>query len=60
MDEMTSEGKFKEEIGEDHTGWSCRTNGRRKTGKESSCPESRGEMEAKKTGIATGIAFKVT
>ena len=35
-------------------GWSCRKNGRYKTGKDSICPENGGEMEARKTDVAMG------
>ena len=39
-------------------GWSCRKNGRLKTGKDTRCPESEGEMEARKTEIAMGDCIK--
>ena len=55
-----NEGKFKEEIGEEHMGWSRRTNMRRKYGKESRCPERGGEIEARKTEIAMGDCVKIT
>ena len=40
--------------------WSCGKNGRYKTSKESRCPESGGEKQAKKTEIAMGDCINCT
>ena len=39
-------------------GWSCRKKWEMKTGKESRCSESGGEMEARKTEIVMGYCIK--
>ena len=41
-------------------GWSCTHNWQMENAKESRCPESGGEMEARKTEIAMEIALKMT
>ena len=41
-------------------GWSCRNNGRQKTGKGCRYLESGGEKEGRKTEVQRGIALSVT